>query len=98
MVRLGVAVDVRVGLAVHHGVVDVALEAAAAPEAPKPAPYPIQRNLTGAMRNDAAQAGDLDRMQAWAGQSAALGATDPADEVTDRLWSQARELLNLSTS
>ncbi|HET6608825.1 MAG TPA: nitronate monooxygenase [Rhodopila sp.] len=68
-------------------------EAAAAPDAPAAAPYPVQRALTGPMRAAAAKAGDLDRMQAWAGQGAALGRVEPASEAVQRLWREARSLL-----
>jgi nitronate monooxygenase len=67
--------------------------AAAAPEAPAPAPYPVQRGLTGPMREAARKAGDVQRMQAWAGQSAALGRTAPAGEVARQVWEDARALL-----
>jgi nitronate monooxygenase len=45
------------------------------------------------MRLDAQQHGDIQRMQAWAGQSAALGRTEPAALVTERVWSEAQALL-----
>ena len=48
------------------------VRAAAEPAAPEPAPYPVQRALTAGMRKAAESAGDLQHMQAWAGQSAAL--------------------------
>ncbi len=70
--------------------------AAAAPDAPAPAPYPVQRGLTAGMRAEAQQQGDLDRMQAWAGQSAALGRSEPAGAMVDRLWTEARALLRAS--
>lgn len=66
-------------------------EAAAA--GPAPAPYPVQRGLTAAMRAAGQQAGDLQRMQAWAGQAAALGRAEPAGEAVRRLWEEARRLL-----
>jgi nitronate monooxygenase len=66
-------------------------EAAAA--GPKPAPYPVQRGLTAAMRAAAQQEGDLQRMQAWAGQSAWMGRTEPAAEAVRRLWQEAEALL-----
>jgi nitronate monooxygenase len=67
--------------------------AAAADGAPPAAPYPIQRGLTAAMRNDAVKIGDIERMQAWAGQSARLGKAVPAGQLARRIWSEALALL-----
>ena len=67
--------------------------AAAAPTAPEPAPYPVQRGLTAAMRQAATRDGDVQRMQAWAGQAAALARAEPAGNVTRRLWDEAQRLL-----
>ncbi|MEM7188310.1 MAG: nitronate monooxygenase [Pseudomonadota bacterium] len=69
------------------------VEAANAPDAPEPAPYPIQRALTGPMRAEAGQAGDIERMQAWAGQSAALASDAPAADLVRDLWDQTCALL-----
>ena len=67
--------------------------AATHPAAPKPAPYPVQRGLTAAMRAEGTKAGDIHRIQAWAGQSSRLGKVAPAAEVVHSLWDGARELL-----
>lgn len=67
--------------------------AADASSAPAPAPYPVQRGLTAAMRQDAQRLGDIQRMQAWAGQSARLAAAEPAAELIDRIWEEAQALL-----
>jgi len=69
------------------------VRAAIAPNAPPPAPYPVQRGLTQAMRDAAVKENDIERMQAWAGQSAGLATTDPAGEVVRRLWEDAQALL-----
>jgi nitronate monooxygenase len=67
--------------------------AATAPDAPNPAPYPVQRGLTQAMRDAATKSNDIDRMQAWSGQSARLAMAKPAGDVVRDLWSGAQALL-----
>jgi nitronate monooxygenase len=69
------------------------VRAATAPGAPEPAPYPVHRGLTAAMRQAALAANDVQRMQAWAGQAAALARAAPAAEVVRELWHGAQGLL-----
>jgi len=67
--------------------------AALAPNAPAPAPYPVQRGLTARMRAAAQKSGDVQRMQAWAGQAASLAKSEPAGKLAQHFWAQAKELL-----
>lgn len=76
-----------------RGIATDYLRAAAAPDAPPPAPYPVQRALTQAMRDAGAREGDLQRMQAWSGQSAMLARAEPAGALAARIWADARALL-----
>lgn len=67
--------------------------AAAEPDAPAPAPYPVQRGLTQGMREAAVKTGDLARMQAWAGQAAGLARAVPAGELVQEIGAGMDRLL-----
>lgn len=68
------------------------VRAASAPDAPSPAPYPVQRGLTAAMRGMAAKENDVARMQAWAGQASRLAPALPAAAIVDALWRGAEKI------
>lgn len=61
-------------------------------DAPHPAPYPIQRALTQAMRAAAASNKKIDGMQAWAGQSARLAQVKSATQITHDIWRHAQDV------
>jgi nitronate monooxygenase len=69
------------------------VRAANSKNAPRPAAYPVQRGLTAAMRVAATKAGDLSRMQAWAGQSSGLARAESARLILQRLWDSAVAIL-----
>jgi nitronate monooxygenase len=62
-------------------------------DAPPTAPYPVQRGLTQAMRDLAVKNNDIDRMQAWAGQSGGLVQSRPVAEVMRELWEGAQAII-----
>ena len=76
-----------------RGIATDYVRAAAAPDAPKPAPYPVQRGLTANMREFGQRTNDVHRQQAWAGQAGAFARAEPAGDFLQRLWADARELL-----
>jgi nitronate monooxygenase len=45
------------------------------------------------MRDQATQANDPERMQLWAGQSAALAQAKPVEDIIRDLWQGAQALL-----
>ncbi len=67
--------------------------AATSTDAPQPAPYPVQRGLTQAMRTQGAKQNDLARIQAWAGQSSGLAKAEPAGALLKSIWQDAASLL-----
>ena len=69
------------------------VRAANSPDAPSPAPYPVQLDLTAAMRQTGLDTKDIHRMQLWAGQSAAFARRLPAGDFVRRIWAQAEKLL-----
>jgi len=69
------------------------VRAAMGTSAPASAPYPVQRGLTAAMRKTAQATGDLQRMQAWSGQSASLARAQPAATLLQSLWNETQSLL-----
>lgn len=64
-------------------------KAAMSSDAPAPAPFPVQRGLTGPMRAAGGKSGDIHRMQVWAGQSAAMARNDQAGQVASQIWNEA---------
>jgi nitronate monooxygenase len=69
------------------------VRATSSSEAPKPVLYPIQGSLTSSMRQAGQAGNDVQRIAAWAGQSAALARTEPAGDFVRRIWEEAQALL-----
>ena len=76
-----------------RGVATNYVKAAAGADAPRPAPYPVQRGLTAAMKAAGAAANDMHRMQLAAGQSAAMAKPIAAGDLVREMWEEAKALL-----
>jgi len=76
-----------------RGIANDFTRASAEPNAPSPAPYPLQRGLTLAMREAASKTGAADRMQMWAGQASKLARSEAAGDIVTALWKEAKRLL-----
>lgn len=63
---------------------------------PKPASYPVQRGLTVKMRAEGTKQNDVNRIQAWSGQSGWMAKREPAAEFVKRVWAEAQTLLPAS--
>lgn len=81
-----------------RGVANRYVRESALASAPRPAPYPVQRGLTAAMREAATKNNDPHRIQAWAGQAAHLARPTPAAELMRGWWADARSILSPSAS
>jgi NAD(P)H-dependent flavin oxidoreductase YrpB (nitropropane dioxygenase family) len=66
---------------------------AKSPEVPVPSPYPAQGGLTVPVRQTALAENDVQRMAAWAGQSAALARPKPAANFLRRIRPKVQTLL-----
>lgn len=80
----------RLGRSVRTAYVDAVNDSSS----PGPAPYPIQRNLTAAMRMAASSNKNIDGMQAWAGQSAAMAKPLSAAVITREIWEGVQTALS----
>lgn len=80
--RLGRAIDTDYLRAAHDA------------DAPQPAPFPVQRALTGPMRAQGGANNDLHRMQAWGGQSAGFARAVSAKTVVEDMWRQTLSILS----
>ena len=76
-----------------RGIANEVVRAAAAPDGPAPAAYPVQRALFAPVRAAAEAAGNAAAMQMWAGQAARLASAEPAGALTALLWEDALALL-----
>ena len=59
-----------------------------------PLPYPAQAALTAPLKAEALAQGDIQRMQAFCGQSGGLAEARPAGEIVQHMWDGARALMN----
>jgi nitronate monooxygenase len=57
-----------------------------------PLPFPLQNALTRPMRNEAARAGDAERLALWSGQGVRLARRLPAAELVRRLVAESAEV------
>ncbi len=63
-------------------------------DAPLPAPYPVQRQLTSPLTAAARRNNDLTTMQAWSGQAGQLATVQPAGQLTTTLWNDTKKLMH----